>query len=75
MKSNNSLFDRTAYCGSYVRMSSIEDISHPPACVLLVENATYRVRFEHSPISDRPGYSLLVFREPDDVQVELMSAG
>jgi len=27
----------------------------------------------HSPISDQPGYSVLVFRDPDNVQLELMA--
>jgi len=26
----------------------------------------------HSPISDQPGYSVLVFRDPDNIQLELM---
>jgi hypothetical protein len=27
----------------------------------------------HSRISDQPGYSVLVFRDPDNVQLELMA--
>jgi hypothetical protein len=30
---------------------------------------------EQSPISDQPGYSVLVLRDPDNIQLELMSAG
>lgn len=30
---------------------------------------------EHSPVNDQPTYSVLVFRDPDNVQLEFMSAG
>jgi len=30
---------------------------------------------EHSPIADRPGYSVLVFRDPDHIQLELTALG
>jgi glyoxylase I family protein len=30
---------------------------------------------EHSPINDQDGYSVLVFRDPDNVQLELISMG
>lgn len=30
---------------------------------------------EHSPVNEQPGYSVLVFRDPDNIQLELMSAG
>ena len=30
---------------------------------------------EHSPINDQPGYSVLVFRDPDNIQLELISMG
>ena len=29
----------------------------------------------HSPINDQEGYSVLVFRDPDNIQLELMSMG
>ena len=30
---------------------------------------------EHSPISDQQGYSVLVFRDPDNIQLEFISMG
>ena len=30
---------------------------------------------EHSPICDRQGYSVLVFRDPDNIQLEFISMG
>jgi catechol 2,3-dioxygenase-like lactoylglutathione lyase family enzyme len=30
---------------------------------------------EHSPINDRQGYATLVFRDPDNIQLEFMSMG
>ena len=30
---------------------------------------------EHSPISDQDGYSILVFRDPDNMQLEFVSLG
>lgn len=30
---------------------------------------------EHSPVADREGYSVLVFRDPDNIQLELTSLG
>jgi len=30
---------------------------------------------EHSPINDEQGFSVLVFRDPDSVQLEFMSMG
>jgi catechol-2,3-dioxygenase len=30
---------------------------------------------DHSPVNDRPGYSVLVFRDPDNIQLELISMG
>lgn len=30
---------------------------------------------EHSPVNDQPGYSVLVFRDPDNIQLELISMG
>ena len=33
------------------------------------------VGVEHSPISDQQGYSVLVFRDPDNVQLEFISMG
>lgn len=30
---------------------------------------------EHSPVNDQPGYSVLVFRDPDNIQLELVSLG
>ena len=30
---------------------------------------------EHSPITDADGYSVLVFRDPDNIQLEFMSMG
>jgi glyoxylase I family protein len=30
---------------------------------------------EHSPVNDRDGYSLLVFRDPDNIQLEFFSMG
>jgi catechol 2,3-dioxygenase-like lactoylglutathione lyase family enzyme len=29
----------------------------------------------HSPIDDRPGYSVVVFRDPDNIQLEFISMG
>jgi len=29
----------------------------------------------HSPVSDQEGYSVLVFRDPDNIQLELVSVG
>jgi catechol 2,3-dioxygenase-like lactoylglutathione lyase family enzyme len=30
---------------------------------------------DHSPINDRPGYAILAFRDPDNIQLEFMSMG
>ena len=30
---------------------------------------------DHSPVNDQPGYSVLVFRDPDNIQLELISMG
>lgn len=30
---------------------------------------------EHSPVKDRGGYAVLVFRDPDNIQLELISLG
>jgi catechol 2,3-dioxygenase-like lactoylglutathione lyase family enzyme len=30
---------------------------------------------EHSPVNEQPGYSVLVFRDPDNIQLELISMG
>jgi glyoxylase I family protein len=30
---------------------------------------------DHSPIDDQPGYSVLVFRDPDNIQLEFFSMG
>ena len=30
---------------------------------------------EHSPVNDQQGYSVLVFRDPDNIQLELISMG
>jgi catechol 2,3-dioxygenase-like lactoylglutathione lyase family enzyme len=33
------------------------------------------LRVTHSPVSDQEGYSVLVFRDPDDIQLELVCLG
>ena len=30
---------------------------------------------EHSPVNDQGGYAVLVFRDPDNIQLEFMSMG
>ena len=39
------------------------------------ESRLTELRVEHSPINDREGYSVLVFRDPDNVQLEFISMG
>jgi catechol 2,3-dioxygenase-like lactoylglutathione lyase family enzyme len=34
-----------------------------------------RLDVSRSPINDQPGYSVLVFRDPDNIQLELISMG
>ena len=39
------------------------------------ESRLTELRVEHSPINDKEGYSVLVFRDPDNVQLEFISMG
>ena len=39
------------------------------------ESRLTELRVEHSPINDKEGYSVLVFRDPDNVQREFISMG
>ena len=39
------------------------------------ESRLTELRVEHSPNNDREGYSVLVFRDPDNVQLEFISMG
>ena len=39
------------------------------------ETRLVELAVDHSPVNDQPGYSVLVFRDPDNIQLELISMG
>ena len=39
------------------------------------ESRLTKLGVEHSPVNDQGGYAVLVFRDPDNIQLELMSMG
>lgn len=39
------------------------------------ERRLVELAVDHSPVNDQPGYSALVFRDPDNIQLELISMG
>lgn len=39
------------------------------------ESKLTEVGVEHSPVNDQGGYAVLVFRDPDNIQLEFMSMG
>jgi hypothetical protein len=39
------------------------------------ESRLTELEVEHSPINDQDGYLVLVFRNPDNIQLEFMSMG
>ena len=66
-----------------VRSSTSAGSGHPTSsmsaadllAVLMTRHLHYDWDEPHSPVNDQDGYAVLVFRDPDNIQLEFMSMG